>query len=717
MRYAFAVALSAVGLSASWATAQVRAGDEFQVNAYATGYQGRPSLATDAAGNFVVVWQSDGQDGSYSGVFGQRYDGSGTKQGIEFQANTYWSDPQVAPSVASDAAGNFVVIWNGAGLGDYYGVFGQRFDAWGACRGTEFQVNTYTTSAQRYPSVASDAAGNFVVAWMSYKQDGDGSGIFAQRFDASGARRGTEFQVNTHTTGNQRYGPSVASDPAGNFVVAWASDGQDGSLDGVFAQRYEASGAPRGSEFQVNSFTPYPQRWPSVAADAAGNFVVAWQSFQEGANGYGIFAQRFDSAGSPLGSEFHVNTYTPGAQVAPSVASDAAGSFIVTWASTAQDGSDRGVFAQRYDAAGLPRGAEFRVNTYTTGSQSRARVASDPVGNLVVAWTSDGQDGSSGGVFAQRYYGTLAPARLAVDTVPSSSSDGNDVLEPGESVRVAPSWSNVSGATQTFDGVATSFTGPPASGVSYELMDAAATYGTVPDGGTTQCGDCYGVAVGFAGTRPSTHWDAALVEQLTEDAVGHTKTWSLHIGDSFSDVPRSSGYYRYVETLLHEGVTAGCGGDSYCPTNSTSRQQMAIFTLLSKEGAGYSPPPCGATPIFGDVPVASSFCSWVEELSRRGVTNGCGGGNFCPTAVVQRDQMAAFVLRTLDPSLDPPACGTPVFSDVPANSPFCKYVEELVRRGVVSGCGGGNYCPANPVTRGQVSVFLTRSFGLTLYGP
>jgi hypothetical protein len=78
--------------------------------------------------------------------------------------------------------------------------------------------------------------------------------------------------------------------------------------------------------------------------------------------------------------------------------------------------------------------------------------------------------------------------------------------------------------------------------------------------------------------------------------------------------------------------------------------------------------------------------------------------------------MSVFVLRTLDPALNPPACGTPVFTDVPATSLFCRWIEELARRGVVSGCGGGNYCPTAAVTREQMSVFLTVTFGLVLYG-
>jgi S-layer family protein len=217
-------------------------------------------------------------------------------------------------------------------------------------------------------------------------------------------------------------------------------------------------------------------------------------------------------------------------------------------------------------------------------------------------------------------------------------------------------------------------------------------------------------------TRPVTHWDATATETITPDAQGQQIRWLLHLGDSFTDVPRSSPFYRFVETLLHRGVTAGCTATDYCPNAATTREQMAVFVLVAKEGTLFTPPACGA-PIFTDVPAASPFCRWIEELARRGVVSGCGGGNYCPSDAVTREQMAVFVLRTLDPALDPPACTTPVFADVPASSPFCKWIEELARRGVVTGCGGGNYCPTAAVTREQMGVFLGVTFGLTLYGP
>ena len=116
------------------------------------------------------------------------------------------------------------------------------------------------------------------------------------------------------------------------------------------------------------------------------------------------------------------------------------------------------------------------------------------------------------------------------------------------------------------------------------------------------------------------------------------------------------------------------------------------------------------------MPAGSPFGPSIEELARRGVVGGCGSGLYCPSSPVTRDQMAVFALRTLDSALDPPACTTAPFGDVPVSNPFCKWIAEMARRGIVTGCGGGNYCPSSPVTRDQMGVFITGTFGLALYG-
>jgi uncharacterized repeat protein (TIGR01451 family) len=294
---------------------------------------------------------------------------------------------------------------------------------------------------------------------------------------------------------------------------------------------------------------------------------------------------------------------------------------------------------------------------------------------------------------------------------------GNDVLELGETAIMAPAWRNTGDAAVALTGTLSNFDGP-SPGPTYSIVDGDADYGTIAVGANASCtttGDCY--SLNISGTRPAatTHWDSTVDETI--DPLGTVKTWTLHVGDSFTDVPRTSPFYPFIETILHGAVTGGCTGATYCPTQNTAREQIAVFVLVAKEGPGYTPPAC-TTPVFGDVPANSPFCPFIEELARRGVTSGCGGGNYCPTAPTSREQLAVIVLATLDPTINPPACvaGSEIFNDVPFDSPFCRWIEELFRRQVITGCGGGNYCPTNPVSREQMSVFLSVTFGLTLYG-
>lgn len=380
-------------------------GPEFQVNSYTTSHQQFPAVAADAAGNFVVVWASQGQeDPDFAGVFGQRYDTAGAPVGGEFQVNSFTTQIQSKPALAMDDSGNFIVVWESNGQdGSVFGIFGQRFDASGVPQGAEFQVNTYTTGMQNTPAVAVDGSGDFVVVWQSYGQDGNLShySVFGRRFNSSGTPASGEFQVNTFTTGPQR-DPSVAVAAAGDFVVAWQSYLQDGAFYSIVGRRFSAAGTPQGGEIQVNTVTTNNQVVPAVAADSLGNFVVVWEDKAADGSDYGIFGQRFDASGATLGGQFRANTHTLSQQRNPAVAANDAGEFLVTWHSYEQDGSLDGVFGQRYSPAGSAQAAEFQINTYTTDRQMLSTVAADEAGRFVVAWRSWLQDGGTYGVFGRR---------------------------------------------------------------------------------------------------------------------------------------------------------------------------------------------------------------------------------------------------------------------------------------------------------------------------
>jgi hypothetical protein len=179
----------------------------------------------------------------------------------------------------------------------------------------------------------------------------------------------------------------------------------------------------------------------------------------------------------------------------------------------------------------------------------------------------------------------------------------------------------------------------------------------------------------------------------------------------FLDVSSSNIFYADIMKVLRAGITAGCGSGNYCYLDSVSRSQMAVFMLKAEHGFFYVPPPC--TGVFADVPCPGGFAvNWIEELAAEGVTGGCGGGNYCPDAAVTRAQMSTFLLKAEHgASYSPPPCAG-IFGDVACPGPFADWIEQLFHEGITGGCGNGNYCPASPNTRGQMAVFLAKTFSL-----
>jgi len=177
---------------------------------------------------------------------------------------------------------------------------------------------------------------------------------------------------------------------------------------------------------------------------------------------------------------------------------------------------------------------------------------------------------------------------------------------------------------------------------------------------------------------------------------------------TFDDVPLDHWAYSFVETLAATGITAGCGGGNYCPASSVTRAQMAVFLERGMRGSNYSPPAATGN-VFFDVG-ASDFAA--EQLSQDGITSGCGNINYCPNATVTRDQMAVFLLRAKYGTGYSPPAATGVFGDVDLSHWAVHWIEALAAEGITAGCGNGNFCPEDVVTRAQMAVFLVRTFDL-----
>ncbi len=403
-------------------------GTEFQVNTFTTGDQREAKIAALADGGFVVTWSSFGQAGAGPAIFSQLYDSTGAKVGAETQVNTDVAQSTQAQSdVTALADGGYVVTWRAYVSNDTYNeIFAQRFDANGNAVGITLQVNTATASFQSEPVTTGLPDGGFVVAWKTY-EDGSGfSELAAQRYDANGVALGGEFRVNTYSDNHQEL-PAITSLADGGLLITWTSRWQDGTSASVYGQRYDSTGAAVGSEFQINTTTESLQTETSVAAFADGGFVVTWSSYNGNASKFDVNGQVFDAAGVPVGGEFQVNTTTVGRQKFSDVLTLPDGGFLVTWSSEEGDEVNDphaiyNIYGQRYNADGSPDGGEFLINTYTDGDQKKPSVVALADGSIVVIWESNGQDSATDlgtGVFGQIF----SSGSSAITGTP-----GNDVL-------------------------------------------------------------------------------------------------------------------------------------------------------------------------------------------------------------------------------------------------------------------------------------------------
>lgn len=400
---------------------------ETRVNTNATGIQetsaedrgSHRAVAMAGNGDYVVVWSSKSQDnGSSWGVYGQRFDASGAKLGVEFRVNQTTSNDQRWATVAMDASGRFVVTWTSTNQGETgLGVYARTYAANGSASSSEFRVNSTNSGNQSNGSIAMDADGNFIVVWKG-NGVGDSDGIFGRRFTAAGNAIDTnEFRVNADLARAQ-YDPAVSMNASGAFVVTWDNN------QGVQVQRYASTGTALGGAINVNGDVTSGNGSIALADD--GSFVVVWRQTVVATD---VFMRRYDSAGVAQGPATQVNAATTASeQTSPSITMDSDRNFIVAWEGNGA-GDNTGVWGQKFNASGTRVGGEFLINTTTNNTQEMVSLAMADMDNFVAVWSGNGP-GDSSGVFA-RQYGTAtaaptisAPGSLGVVEDMASSLSG-----------------------------------------------------------------------------------------------------------------------------------------------------------------------------------------------------------------------------------------------------------------------------------------------------
>ena len=485
-----------------------------RVNVFSEGDQEDCSLTPFGDCGYVAIWRSEAQDGDLGGIYARRFSAYGRPATDGFAVNSHTAGDQANPEAAVLDDGRMVAVWHGPGESGDYGIHGRVFGADGTPESAQWQANVFGQQFKQRAVVAAVGLRGYVVAWEGWFQDGGGqSGIYARRYNADGttcplgeefevaapdcaggcadsnpctidycpagqdcqhdalpddtpcgvgqacqagvctgddytcddgnaddwdgctAGVQTEFRVNTYGDGEQSR-PTVAAVPGGESVIAWQSWEQDGDDWGVYAQFFDADGAGQG-EVQVNVSTLHYQYEPTAMADGDGHFIIAWTGKELAGGSADVFGSKFLADGTPVAEEVVMTpSLVSGSQSEPFLMPLSAGSSMLLFRAQNTE-----VFGQRFLAqTGSPAvdGTHFALIPAETASTPYPRGAAQSAGKFVAVWTSDLVDASSKGAAVRLFDADDVPAAdaFAANTYTSGLQQTPDVAVLADDVFV-----------------------------------------------------------------------------------------------------------------------------------------------------------------------------------------------------------------------------------------------------------------------------------------
>lgn len=360
-----------------------------------------PKIAADKDGGFVVVYDAD-DNGNGQYIQGGRYNRFGDKiESWDFYDEGGEGNTAGHPAIGMNDRGDFVVAWedNLNAIGgectegdcDGYGIYFKQYqdgENQPYTVSSSEMVNTYSNGDQSNPAIAKDGEGNYVVVWQGYRGEDVEDEILGQRFNSEGEKVGDEFKINTTTTDDQTQ-PDVAMNTDGDFIVTWESYDQASSSQRIYAQMYNASAEPVGTEHLLASEFDYSE--PAVAIDDNGGAIVVY------AHDYNhVLARRINADGTLDGDEFKVDAKTDsGARSYPDVALDHDGSFVATFGLN-RSGGYQDTYYRRFDAEDAPLDAsDVKISSGDFNDTRRQSIVIDEDGNFAIAYSENDNDFSA----------------------------------------------------------------------------------------------------------------------------------------------------------------------------------------------------------------------------------------------------------------------------------------------------------------------------------
>jgi Zn-dependent metalloprotease len=608
----------------------------------------------------------------------------------------------IYPAVAYDSLNNrYLAIWltarnaqsSSSGL-DVYGVF---LNESGQPIGSEFRISDNNSVAlSSYPTVAF-GNGEFVVLWTA---QGGMCTINGQRVTDTSAR--SDWVLVSGTSHN--HSPSLAFNPVRQSYVVAFVEGDDYLPPTLYGADVSSCGNNatstsriRAMEFHLSGDSPVVNNQrnisdvnsgsyrPSLAYSAVLNqYLVVWEDQRNAgdqSSRFDVYAQRLANDSAGIGANIPLATggiyptsdtsatWTP----RPAVAGGS-GNFLATWYEYQVQGSAAIWRVKRRLMSSDGSFGPAASVTEITFAQSHSGNA--PTGFLTALYHSASSEYLVGQTsHLESLWGYISTVRIQ-----RVRSDGQ-LLNLDGSLRSQPTVGNALDYAND-DQISLAMAVKPSNVAEYLVI-----YGKHAPGQQAQDFDIWGSRVLLQGAS------------------------------TFADVPATHWASSWINRLYNAGITSGCSTNplNYCPEDSVTRAQMAIFLERGMNGSAFTPP-AGTGAVFADVPLSYWSVDWIEKLFADGITSGCGINPliYCPDNPVTRSQMAIFLLRAkYGAAYIPPAVGSSTgFNDVPVTHWAAAWIKQLAAEGITTGCGSGNYCPEDSVTRAQMAVFLVRTFNL-----